>query len=189
MSLTNIRRYDLSAGDQHVLDTRERGLRIGREVADILRGVDALVLSFSGIRLASYPFLDELLTQLKAALIGSEDRFMAVAGCNADVRESLSNTLRQKKMQIAAWDDDLELLPGGSAQLNNTYEVARREQTFTAATLAEELGVKLPALHQRLNALMEAGAVSRVFDPNATRGKRGIYSVVDEDALRRAMKG
>lgn len=76
--------------------------------------------------------------------------------------------------------DALKLL-GGSQQLQETLDVASRHSDFTPKDLADELGVKLPALHQRLKALTEAGAISQ---RDSKRGKSDVYGGPDVGELR-----
>jgi DNA-binding MarR family transcriptional regulator len=64
----------------------------------------------------------------------------------------------------------------GTRQLQETFNAAARLETFTAPELADELNIKLPNLHARLNALLDAGALSREPDDTVERGKRFRYA-------------
>ena len=95
---------------------------------------------------------------------------------NDDVLESAELVLDRLKMTLGTLDDGQIKLLGGSRHLQDTIRAAQELGTFTAPDLAEQLKIKLPALHQRLNQLIEAGVLVREDDPTATRGKRGKYS-------------
>lgn len=179
------RRYDLALLGR-VLATRPAGRAAGVEAAARLADEDRLLLNFHGVEVASPPFLDELMVALRGVLLGGKKRWLLVTGCNEDVKESLEMVVGRQKMVLAVMKrDEVELL-GSTPQLAETLEAAREMGSFTAPELAEHLKLKLPAVHQRLNALLEAGALGRVDDPTATRGKRGIYSTPPKDEVQAA---
>ncbi len=184
MSL-KIERYDL-VGNGRVLATRSAGREVGRQAAGLLANSNGLLLSFWGVDVASPPFLAEIITALRGVLMASEDRWLLLTGMNDDVKESLELVLHRQKMTLGALEDDKIELLGGSTQLAETLSEAQRMGTFTAPDLAERLKLKLPALHQRLNALREAGVLSRAEDPTATRGKRGKYTAPSPEDVRDA---
>jgi len=144
---------------------------------------DGLLLSFWQVDVASPPFLAEVIGALRAVLLAHENGLLLVTGMNDDVKESLELVINRQKMSIAALEGEQVELLGGSTQLVETLREAQRMGTFTAPDLADRLKVKLPALHQRLNALREAGALSREDDPTATRGKRGKYTAPSPEDL------
>ena len=187
MSL-KVTRYDLV---QHgrVLATRPKGREVGQAASQQLSESGRLLLSFWEVDVASPAFLDELIRALRAVLL-SDDRpwLLVVAGVNDDVKESLELVLAKQKMGLATLDGDQVRLLGGTRQLSETLREAQRMGEFTAPELAERLRIKLPALHQRLNALMQAGALAREDDPTAERGRRGKYSAPQGDELSGASK-
>jgi DNA-binding MarR family transcriptional regulator len=176
MSLKKVTRYDLA---QHgrVLATRPKGREAGRAVADQFAKSAGLLLSFNAIDVASPPFLDEVVRALRAQLTADTEGWLLVTGTNEDVRESLELVLERHKLALAALDGEQVALLGGSAHLADTLAEAQRMGTFTAPDLADRLRLKLPALHQRLNALLDAGALERTADSSARHGKRGLYRV------------
>lgn len=163
-----------------VLGTRGAGGTIGQEVADAVAASRALLLNFHGVDVASPPFLDEALTAILGVL-RAHDRFLFVTGCNEDVRESLVMVLERRKAVLAEITDEHVALLGGNAQLQVTLDEAAKMQAFTSPELAEHLRLKLPALHQRLNALRAAGAIVRERDPQPERGVRFIYRVAPKE--------
>ena len=77
-------------------------------------------------------------------------------------------------------DDQIKLL-GGSRQLKETLREAQRMGEFSAPELAERLQIKLPALHQRLQALLEAGAVGRTRETAGARGRHAYRAPKPRD--------
>ncbi len=184
MSL-KITRYDLVRHGR-VLATRPKGREAARLTADQLSDSSGLLLNFHEVDVASPPFLDEIIRALRAVLLSGDKRWLLVTGYNEDVGESLEMVLQRHKMTLGSVEgEDLRLL-GGSSQLAETLREAQRMGTFTAPDLADRLKLKLPALHQRLSALTEAGVLGREDDPTATRGKRGIYTVPSPEEIAEA---
>lgn len=158
-----------------VLGTRELGRAVGRELQDALAEAPGLVLSFSDVEVASPPFLDELLSSIHASLYGGEaNKLLVIDGLNEDVKESLLLVLERRKLALATLENHQIKLLGGSRQLQETLREAQEMGEFSAPDLAERLEIKLPALHQRLQALLETGAVGRTRDSSGERG-RHVY--------------
>ncbi|MGO9751978.1 MAG: hypothetical protein ACLP8S_16205 [Solirubrobacteraceae bacterium] len=174
MSL-KLERYDLAQhGD--VLATRSTGRDVGRAVAERLAESPGLIVSFNGVDVASPAFLFELIGAIRAALIVPPTRWLLVTGMNDDVRESAELVLERLKMVLGQLENDQIELLGGARHLQDTIRAAQKLGAFTAPDLAAELELKLPALHQRLVQLVEAGVLSREDDPTATRGKRSKFT-------------
>jgi DNA-binding MarR family transcriptional regulator len=171
----NLLRYDLVKHGR-VLATRAVGREVGRGVSTLLADSGGLLLSFYEVDVASPAFLSEVVTALRGVLISSEERWLLLTGMNEDVKESIELVLQREKMALGELDAGQIDLLGGSSQLHETLREAQKMGTFTAPDLAGRLKLKLPALHQRLNQLIEAGVLSREDDPTATRGKRGKYT-------------
>lgn len=171
-------------GRSPVLATRELGRQVGRQVQDELAGAEILLLTFTGVEVASPPFLDEIVRAVHSVLRGGDTKLMVVTlDMNEDVRESLALVLDRHKLMLAALSGGQIELLGGSRQLAETLREAQRLREFTAPELAERLRLKLPNLHQRLKALTEAGALVREEDETAERGRRHRYRAPDADEL------
>jgi DNA-binding MarR family transcriptional regulator len=171
-----IQRYDLATHGR-VLATRPLGREVGRAVSELFAGSGGLLLSFYEVDVASPAFLSEVINAIRGILISSEHRWLLVTGMNEDVKESVELVLEREKMVLGELNDDQIELLGGSSQLHDTLREAQKMGgAFTAPDLAERLQLKLPALHQRLNQLIEAGVLAREDDPTAKRGKRGKYT-------------
>jgi hypothetical protein len=167
-----------------VLATRATGRDIGRVVADRLAQSPGLLLSFHGVDVASPAFLFELIGAIRATLLAPPTRWLLVTGMNDDVRESTELVLERLKMVLGQLENEQIELLGGAEHLQKTVKAAQELGVFTAPDLAAELELKLPALHQRLIQLVEAGVLSREDDPTATRGKRSKFAappIADDD--------
>jgi DNA-binding MarR family transcriptional regulator len=165
-----------------VLATRELGRTVGRELQDALVDAPGLVLSFAGVEVASPPFLDELLASIHASLHGGEaNKLLVLDGLNDDVKESLLIVLERRKLALANLEDDQIKLLGGSRQLKETLREAQHMGEFSAPELAERLEIKLPALHQRLQALLETGAVGRTRETTGERGRHAYRAPKPRD--------
>lgn len=145
-----------------VLGTRT----LGREVAERLRerAVDGdadLFVDFTGVQVASSPFLDEVARALRAWNIDHPEQFVVLINLNDDVQDTLTLVLERLGMMLVASEEGTLKLIGGKAHLTTTLKAAQELEVFTAAELADQLELKLPNLHQRLAALQEAGAVVR----------------------------
>jgi hypothetical protein len=170
-----LERYDLARhGD--VLATRSIGREVGRDVAERLCDSQGLLLNFHGVDVASPSFLFELIGAIRAALLAPSAHWLLVAGMNDDVRESAELVLERLKMMLGVLNHDQIDLLGGPQHLQDTINAAQQLRVFTAPDLAKELELKLPALHQRLNQLVEAGVLAREDDPRAVRGKRSKFA-------------
>jgi DNA-binding MarR family transcriptional regulator len=187
MSL-KIQRYDL-VNDGRVLATRSTGREIGATVSSKLANAGGLLLNFHGVDVASPSFLSEVLIALRGLLVSADDHWLLLTGMNEDVRESLEFVLKHEKMILGEVEDDRIELLGGSQHLAETLNEAQKLGTFTAPELADRLKMKLPALHQRLNQLADAGLLAREDDPTAKRGKRGKFTAPPKDEVRDAADG
>lgn len=158
-----------------VLSTRERG----REAADKAEAAihdGGLILSFAGVEIATPSFLDELFTRIAGLLRQNETLFVVVVGLADEVRESLDLVFEKRQLRMAVLGDKQIELLGGTEQLEETFKAAQKLGSFTAPDLADELKIKLPSLHQRLAALLEAGALTRAPDKTAKHGRRHVYN-------------
>ena len=77
------------------------------------------------------------------------------------MKESLEPVLERLRMTLGSLDDGQIELLGGPRQLEETPHDDQELGTFTAPELAERLEMKLPALHQ----LLEAGVLTRTIRP------------------------
>jgi anti-anti-sigma regulatory factor len=160
-----------------VLGTRT----LGRDVAaELLRragsGGHDLIVDFSGARVASSPFLDEVAKALRAWKLDHADRYLLLTGLNEDVADTLTLVLERLEMTLTQLKGGKLKLIGGREHLDITLEKAEQLEVFTASELAEQLQLKLPNLHQRLVALQAAGAVVRVR-PEGAPVRPGKFAV------------
>jgi anti-anti-sigma regulatory factor len=130
-----------------VLGTRA----LGREVAEQLReragdGAQDLFVEFTGVQVASSPFLVELALALRAWNADHPDRFVVLTNLNEDVQDTLGLVLERRDMMLVAVEKGTLRLIGGRAHLDETLKAAQELEVFTASELAEQLELKLPNL-------------------------------------------
>jgi hypothetical protein len=159
----------------NVLATRKIGADVAAELRASMEGAEIVIVDFCEIRVASAPFLDELAMGLRA-MIADSQRFVLLAHLNEDLVDTLELVLQRRDIVLTTIKPGGALQTvGGSRQLEETLAAAQELQTFTAPQLAEQLELKLPNLHQRLNQLRAAGALTKRDDPTAERGRRHLF--------------
>jgi len=166
-----------------VLSTRERGREAADRVQDALRA-GPLVLNFHGVEIATPSFLDEIVVRLAGLLMNNETLVVAITGMNPDVRDSMELILDKRGVALTLLSGDQIELLGGSEQVRQTLAAAQKLGRFSAKDLARELKVKLPSLHQRLNVLLDSGAITRKADPSAKRGRRYDFTAPSAEDLK-----
>jgi STAS-like domain of unknown function (DUF4325) len=162
-----------------VLATRNAGRKVADQLGSTIEQNAAVIVSFDKVRAVTPPFLDELLRAIRGMLSAeSEGRVIAVTDLDEDKRETLEIVLERNKMSIAELRDGRLQLLTAVPHLADTLDAAQNFDTeyFTAPKLADSLELKLPNANQRLAQLVQAGAVWREPDPDASRGKRYRYS-------------
>jgi DNA-binding MarR family transcriptional regulator len=169
------------------LGTRALGEKIAQEIRDATHETPALILDFSDVRVASSPFLDEVVCAMRAAIADRPQRFVLLANLNEDVADTIALVLERREASLTTLEDDkLEVL-GGRPHLQETLNAAQTLGTFTAVELAERLEQKLPNLHQRLAQLQAAGTLTRSDDPDARRGRRLLFKTPELQELDAAL--
>jgi DNA-binding MarR family transcriptional regulator len=170
-----------------VLGTRALGADVAREIRSTDANAAALVVDFSGVRVASSPFLDEVACAIRAEIADRPDRYVVLARLNEDVADTLELVLRRRDITLTLLTEKELKVLGGRHQLEETLAAATDLGSFTAPELAERLELKLPNLHQRLVQLEAAGALTRSDDPTATRGRRLLFATPPVDELDAAL--
>jgi len=180
----------------HVVRLRDRGpvlgtRALGAEIASEVRASDpsatALILDFTGVRVASSPLLDEIVCAVRSSIADHPDRYVVSAGLNADVLDTLELVAERRGIALAVLQDDRLHVIGGKAHLEETLAAAQELATFTAPQLAERLALKLPNLHQRLLQLQAAGVITRADDSSAERGRRLLFDTPDPGELAKSL--
>ena len=175
-----------------VIQLRRRGKvlgtrALGGEVAEQIRAsdpdADALILNFTGVRVASSPFLDELVRATRAAVADHPDRHVVYGGLDEDVLDTLGLVAERLGATLTVLEGEKLQVLGGRRFLEETLAAAQELGEFTATELAERLELKLPNLHQRLTQLQAAGAITRTDDPTAQRGRRLKFATPDVGEL------
>lgn len=180
----------------HVVRLRDRGTMLGTrslgaEVAEEIRasdpGVGALILDFSEVRVASSPFLDEIVCAVRSTIADNPDRYVVSAGLNEDVLDTAQLVAERRGIALAVLQADKLHVIGGKRHLEETLAAAQELGSFTAPQLAERLKLKLPNLHQRLLQLQNAGVITRTDDMSAERGRRLLFGTPDPGELSKSL--
>jgi hypothetical protein len=147
--------------------TRDRGRRVREDVeSEIgrLQGGQTLALDFAGVEGVTVSFGDELLAKLVIDRSTGQfvDRGLVIESANEDVRETLETVLTRRKVAAVNIDGDgrPEVL-GGPGWLPETLDAAVELRSFSAAELAERLGLTPQAANNRLANLVATGGVVR----------------------------
>jgi hypothetical protein len=107
-----------------VIRLRKRGRvvgtrALGSEVADEIRSSDpaakALVLDFTGVRVASSPFLDEVVCATRAAIVDHPDRHVVYGGLDEDVLDTLDLVVERRGVALTRTRRCTSLEVGGSS--------------------------------------------------------------------------
>jgi hypothetical protein len=140
------------------------GRRCGAQVAEAVRARfksgEVLLLSFAGVRVASLPFVDELLSQLQAELASRPESMLVVYGLNASVREHVDTVLVGREMILAMLSRRGISLLGGDGNLRELMRAAQQlDLEFSADELAQRLPQQTQLLEAGLRTLVAAGAL------------------------------
>lgn len=169
-------------GTDGVLTTREAGARarheIERHIGTLMPG-QPVALDFADVRAVSVPFADEAVGQLLSGWLSGyyEEHPILAFNASEDVRETIAAALRQRRLLLLGLHHgDAELL-GADAVLDETMRVAQRLGSFSAADLAQELGLTPQAANNRLKTLMRSGALRRTRVAPSRGGKEFAYEV------------
>src|SRR3954451_17194196 len=165
------------------LATRDRGRRVRDDVAEKLASLRVgatLILDFAGVEGVTVPFADECLAKLLLERASGDltDRGFVIEGANEDVRETLETVLARRKLAAVSVgrDGEPEIL-GEPGWLPSTLKAALKLRSFSAADLAEDLGITPQAANNRLKVLVSSGGVARTRIVPEGGGKEFLYEV------------
>lgn len=170
------------AKEGQILSSRQSGAKAADKIAKAM-AKGTVVVSFKAVQIATPTYLDEIVARMAGGLRKNEDTVVVLTQMNEEVHESLELIAGKRGVAIAELSDKQIELIGGKKQLDETLKAAQELGEFTAPELAEKLKIKLPALHQRLQDLMEAGVVTREPDKSSKRGRPHGYSTPDPKKL------
>ncbi|MET7971251.1 hypothetical protein [Micromonospora sp. NPDC005305] len=164
------------------LSTRERGRKMLHDLEDHTpHGASLLVINFTNVEAMTVSFADEFLGKYYSALATQDDgpTSVVVTGLNDDTRETIVIGFERRELiALEQLGDDLALL-AASDVLKDTFEIARTLGTFTAMTLAAQLGITAPNANNRLKRLVAARALVRRRGVAERGGKEFTYSAPD----------
>ncbi len=172
---SNSRKYPMHKHGS-ALATRDLGSEVARELHAAGKNAHLFIVDFQEVRVASSPFLDEVVIALRSMIADRPDRHVLLCGVNEDLRDTLLLVVERRDIVLTTQEPTGDLRPlGGSRYLEQTLAEAQQLGVFTAPQLAERLDLKLPNLHQRLAQLEAAGALTRQDDPDVERGRRLLF--------------
>ena len=162
-----------------VLATRRAARQVVAEFSGIWSEPAAILLDFEGVEAVTSPFLDEVLKAIQGELARRESSLVAAGGMNEDAYETLKMVLDRDHRSLTYRENDDYDLVTSVPHLAETYDAAKSiAPFFTTPQLAERLHLSVTGTNQRLKQLGEVGAVGRVPDPEAERGRRYLYFVM-----------
>lgn len=175
----------------NVLATRRQGRRVAELITERATEPMSFVFNFDGVDAVTPPFLAETLDALYGAIKRHRDEHIFAVAINLDDDnlETLKVVIKAGDWPGLAWAEDnaVELL-SSTPQLADTLREAQALGPFIAPQLAEQMGMKLPAMNQRLTQLVEAGAMARWRDASAARGKRFQYQALDDEHVQEMLE-
>ncbi|MET8091331.1 helix-turn-helix domain-containing protein [Micromonospora sp. NPDC005220] len=139
-----------------------------------------VAIDFTGVVAMSISFADEFLGRYYGMLSTSLDAPPAVVlltGLNDDNFESMTVCLQRRELVAAMANAEGVSLVGAPAVLNETYHAAGDLGRFTAARLADRLGISAPNANNRLKRLVAARALIRHRGVADRGGKEFSYEI------------
>lgn len=147
--------------------TRELAQKIRSQLQEMLQELnagDTVVIDVKGVEVFDYSFANELFTKTLLSLpVEYPGRFLVVEHLTTYTRENLEKTLESVGLiMIERRGRKLHLLGKVHPADQETFDtVAQAKEPVTAVALAEQLGVNLTAMNERLSKLVKLGLVRR----------------------------
>lgn len=152
-------------------------VRISKELSSLQAG-EILELDLAGVEAMTISYADELVAKIVAErkALGSADSYFLLSRASEEIAETVAVALERRGLIAAHRDTKGSFcLLAASPQLEETFEVARELEKFTASDLAAELGLTLPAANNRIKALAEVGIVTRSRHAPSHGGRQFLY--------------
>lgn len=157
---------------------------VGRDQGEIVRAVlegelrklspaDPVVLDFDGVEVVTVSFADgffvPLLSGWSAGYYGEHP--LLALGADDEVAETIDAVLRLRNMAVLAIGERGPQLLGGELAMDETVAAAYQLEHFSAADLAQRLGITPQAANNRLKVLVQRGALVRRVATASSGGK------------------
>ncbi len=164
-----------------VLASRPTGSTVRTAIEKILKTLpkgEALVLDIKSIIAISPSCADELFGRLYSALQADQygDRLILLSNVTSDHEEILEPILKRRGIVAAKQLPKSITLLGAAGHLTDTYKVARRMKHFTASEIATKLGLKVPAMDNRLKKLWSNRLLDRELGSASHGGREYVYN-------------
>jgi hypothetical protein len=177
MTMPSASRYELVQHGE-LLTGRAMGSEVALDVATRVHQGETLLLSFAGVEVASFPFVDELLGVLQERLAHNPESMLVVHGLNTSVREHVVSVLDARGMVLASLSRRGITLLGASGDLRKLMRAVQElDVEFSADELARRLPRRSELVEQGVRRLIAAGALSgrpSTVDRSAARSDRRL---------------
>jgi hypothetical protein len=168
---------------------REQGLQLAYRIEKSAPSV-TLLLEMSSVEGIGISFLSPALTGLRRVVELRRENTPLVAFMNPDEDIRFTFDIAMPKLPVPGivirQKGELEFCTN-NRKLKDTFDIAKSlttmDEVFTSPRLAGILDCKLSATNQRLNSLLQSGAVTRRSDPTAKQGIRYLYKSITEQDL------
>lgn len=163
--------------------TRSKGTEIRQKLLGFInssRPGDTIIIDLQGIEVFDISFASELFGRTILSMpMQFPDRYIVVTNLSEFTRENLVASL--EKIQLAI----VEYKPSGELELLGKYHQVDQEtfavintlsEPVTAVDLKDRLGIKLQAMNERLNKLVDLRVVRREKSVSAVGREQYIYS-------------
>jgi hypothetical protein len=171
-------RYDIS---KRYLTTRNVGEELRVELEGQLRALhraEPLEIDFSSVEAMTISFTDEFLGKLLSFEPGGDSqRQIVLLGLTEDTATEVDVALSRRQLFVVGQVEDDRRLLGGDVYLRETFEAATKRSEFKAAELADDLGVTIQNINNRLKNLVSKGALTRSRRDPEGGGREFVYSV------------
>ena len=177
------KQFPLGEHGRH-LWTRELAQKIRSQLQEVLQELnvgDAVVIDVKGVEVFDYSFANEFFAKTLFSLpVEYPGRFLIVEHLTTYTRENLEKTLESVGLAvIERRGRKLHLLGKVHPTDQETFDaVARTKEPATAATLAEQFGINLTAMNERLSKLAKLGLVRREKSTSPAGREQYLYMVL-----------
>lgn len=177
------KRFALREHGKH-LWTRELAQKIRAPLQEMLKELnagDTMVIDVKDVEVFDYSFANELFAKTLLSLpVEYPGRFLIVEHLTPYTRENLEKTLESVGLvMIERRGRKLHLLGKVHHADQETFDViARAKEPVTAVVLAEQLGVNLTAMNERLSKLANLGLVRREKGTSPAGREQYLYVVL-----------
>lgn len=143
-----------------LLAGRRQGAEVAAAVTREIRPRRVLLLSFRGVRVASLPFLDELIGHIGLELVKCPSGMLATCGMSITVRQHVGTVLASRDMVLANLSRRGLTLIGATGGMRELMRTAQKlEPQFSIDDLSTGLRQDNASMNDDLRRLIEFGVL------------------------------